>query len=155
VSAFFLDSSAVAKRYLAETGTAWIIALTDPVARHTIFLAEFTYVEVAAALAARHRAPGGITRQERDTAVTLLLRHCQTEYRLNVVDRRVLDRAVRLTQRHRLRGYDAVQLATALATSESLLAAGFPALTFVAADADLILATRAEGLPADDPNLHP
>ncbi len=60
-----------------------------------------------------------------------------------------------LTQRHRLRGYDAVQLATGLAVNEVLVAAGLPGLTFVAADADLVAAARVEGLLADDPNFHP
>ena len=55
----------------------------------------------------------------------------------------------------RLRGYEPVQLATALAAESSLVAAGLPGLTFVAADADLVAAARAERLGADDPNLHP
>jgi hypothetical protein len=67
----------------------------------------------------------------------------------------VVEQAVQLTQRHRLRGYDAVQLATALDANATLVAAGLPALTFVAADDDLLAAARAEGLDADNPNLHP
>ena len=112
-------------------------------------------MEVAAALAARHRAPGGITRRERDRAVRLLTTHSILEYRLIPTSRAILEQAVDLTQRHRLRGYDAVQLATVLAAESSLIAARLPGLTFVAADADLVAAARAEGLGADDPNLHP
>lgn len=107
MSDFYLDSSAVAKRYLREVGTAWVRALTDPAAGNTITLSTITRAEVAAALAARHRA-GDISRRERDDAVDLLL-----------------------------------------------AAAGLPGLTFVAPDADLVAAARAEGLSADDPNLHP
>ena len=155
MSDFYLESSAVAKRYLTETGTAWIRTLTDPISGNRIRTAEITRVEVAAALAARHRAPGGITRRERDRAVRLLTTHSILEYRLIPTSRAILDRAVDLTQRHRLRGYDAVQLATALAAESSLVAAGLPGLTFVTADADLVAAARAERLGADDPNLHP
>lgn len=72
MSRFYLDSSAVAKRYLPEIVSAWIRTLTDPAMGNTIIMAEITQVEVAAALAARHRAPGGISRQERDGAVRLL-----------------------------------------------------------------------------------
>ncbi len=150
---YYFDSSAIAKRYLIEAGTAWIGGLTDPTSGDTLWLAELTQVEVAAALAARHRA-GAISRQERDDAVDLLLRHCQTEYRLIATSPVILDRAVTLTQRHRLRGYDAAQLATALATDDTLRAAGLAGLTFVAADADLVATARAAGLPADDPNRH-
>ncbi len=129
--------------------------MTDPAAGNTISSAEITRVEVAAAFAARHRAPGGITRRERDGAVRLQSLHCTAEYRLVAANQSILDRAVDLTQRHRLRGYDAVQLATALAVEASLRAAGLPGLTFVAADHDRILAARAEGLAAGNPNLHP
>jgi predicted nucleic acid-binding protein len=69
VSHFYLDASAVVKRYSPETGTAWVKALTDPIARHTIVLGEITLAEVAAAIAAKHRAPGGITLDERDNAI--------------------------------------------------------------------------------------
>ena len=155
MSDYYLDSSALVKRYLPEIGTAWVRALTDPATGNTISSAEITRVEVAAAFSARHRAPGGITRRERDGAVRLLSRHCTAEYRLVAANQRILDRAVDLTQRHRLRGYDAVQLATALAVEVSLRAARLPGLTFVAADIDLVAAARAEGLSADDPNLHP
>ena len=52
-----------------------------------------------------------------------------------------------LTQQHRLRAYDAVQLATAIAA-----AAVLPGLAFVAADNDLLDAAQAEGLTAENPN---
>ena len=44
---------------------------------------------------------------------------------------------------------------TALLAHEQYLAAGLPVLTFVSADADLLVAARAEGLSAENPNDHP
>jgi hypothetical protein len=79
VTHFYLDASAVVKRYLPEIGTTWIRGLTDPAAGHIIVLGDITLVEVAAAIAAKHRASGGISRQERDDALTLFLHHYQTE----------------------------------------------------------------------------
>jgi hypothetical protein len=155
VSVFYLDTSALVKRYIAEIGSAWVSALSDPAAGHTIITAEITQVEAAAAIAARHRAPGGITLQERDDAVDLLAVHCTTEYRLVGTNPVILDRAIQLTQNYWLRGYDAVQLATALIVNDQYVAAGLLGLTFVTADDDLIVAARAEGLTADNPNLHP
>jgi len=67
----------------------------------------------------------------------------------------MIDQAMLLTQNHRLRGYDAVQLATALDVQATTLAAGLPGLTFLAADDDLITAAHAEGLPSDNPRAHP
>lgn len=123
MSHFYLDTSAVVKRYRPEPGSAWVEALTASTPGHTIILSEITLVEVAAALAAKHRAPGGITQKERDDAVALFLSHCQAEYELVAVSRTIIDRAVILTQNYRLRGYDAMQLATALAANEALTAA--------------------------------
>ncbi len=105
MSHVYLDSSALVKRYLSETGSAWIGILTDPTAGDTIVLAEMTQVEVAAALASRHRA-GGISRRERDDMVNLLAKHCQTEYTLIATNRLILHGAIDLALRHRLRGYD-------------------------------------------------
>jgi predicted nucleic acid-binding protein len=155
MSQFFLDSSALAKRYLTEMGSRWIRKLVDPKSTNTISIAELTQVEVAAALAARHRAPGGISQRLRDGAVNLLAQHCKVEYKLVAITRTGLDRAVGLTQNYRLRGYDAIQLATALELNAALHAAGLSALTFVAADHDLIAAAHAEGLAADTPNNYP
>jgi uncharacterized protein len=56
LSDYFLDASALVKRYSTETGSNWITQLTDPAAQNTILIAEITVVEVAAALAAKHRA---------------------------------------------------------------------------------------------------
>jgi uncharacterized protein len=65
----------------------------------------------------------------------------------------IVDRAILLTQSHRLRGYDAVQLATALSVQQILQISGL-SLTFVASDQDLLHAAQAEGLASDDPLQH-
>ncbi len=64
MSIFYLDASAVVKRYSPEPGSGWVKLLTASEAEHTVILSEITLAEVAAALAAKHRAPGGITRVE-------------------------------------------------------------------------------------------
>lgn len=155
MNVLFCDSSALVKRYLHETGSAWIAGLLDPSSAYTVLVAEITRVEVAAALASRQRASNGISLQDRDRLFKLLVRHSTDEYGAVPISVAVVDRAMLLTQRHRLRGYDAVQLAAALLANEPLVAAGLAALTFVAADDDLVAAARAEGLTAENPNQHP
>ncbi len=71
------------------------------------------------------------------------------------VSRVVIDRAVLLTQNYSLRGYDAVQLASALEADAVFRAAGLARLTFVASDADLLAAAGPEGLTVDNSLLHP
>lgn len=155
MTTYFLDTSAVVKRYLVEIGSPWVIHLTNSAVGNTIIIGEITRVEAAAAIAARQRASGGISLQSRDRSVDFLLWHCDHEYRNVVLTPATLSKAVALTQRRRLRGYDAVQLAMALLTNEQLVSAGLAALIFITADADLIAAAQAEGLLAENPNQHP
>jgi predicted nucleic acid-binding protein len=61
VTEYYLDASALVKHYADEAGSVWIRQITDREAEHIIMVAEITLAEVAAALAAKHRAPGGIT----------------------------------------------------------------------------------------------
>src|SRR5208283_1178044 len=51
-----LDSSAVVKRYVQESGTGWIQGLAHPRAGNLTYLACITAVEVCAAIARRRRA---------------------------------------------------------------------------------------------------
>jgi predicted nucleic acid-binding protein len=154
VTAYYLDASAVVKRYADEPGSTWIRSITDAQTQHTILLAEITLAEVAAALAAKHRASGGITQEQRDRILSRFLQDCEEHYLLLPVDRPVIDHAVELTQRHRLRGYDAVQLATALVASQTLQSQLLPPLVCVAADGDLLAAATMELLPIENPLIY-
>ena len=82
MSNYFLDSSALIKRYLSEKGSKYVMKLTASSRQQTVLVAEITQVEVAAALAARYRAPKGISLTERDGAVNLSARHFRYEYQL-------------------------------------------------------------------------
>lgn len=155
MSHFYFDASALVKCYLREIGSTWVRSLIEPSVGHVIVVAAITRVEVAAAFAARHRMPGGISRTHRDNALNLLLAHHNTHYQIAPFDNTMLSRAVNLTQSYRLRGYDAIQLATALTTHQLLLTSGLTGLTFIAADNDLLTAAMSEGLVTDNPNHHP
>jgi predicted nucleic acid-binding protein len=81
--------------------------------------------------------------------------HCATLYRIVPTQPRIIDLAVELIQRHPLRAYDAVQLASASIVNQSLMAYGLPPLIFVTANDRLIAATRSEAVTAENSNLHP
>ena len=157
MSDYYLDASALAKRYVSEPGSAWVLHIADPTAGHTILLSEITLAEVAAALAAKQRAPKGLTVEERNRALSRFLQECDEHYLLLKVDRSVIDLAVEFIQRHVLRGYDAVQLAAAWLANGDFLAAGRTPLIFVASDQDLLTAAQEEHLiiqnPLDYPDL--
>lgn len=151
----YLDASALVKRYADESGSTWIRQITDTAAQHTILLAEITLAEVAAALAAKQQAPGGITQEQRERVLSRFLQDCAEHFVLLPIDRLVIDRAVELTQRHRLRGYDAVQLATALVATETLQTQNLASPIFIAADGDLLAAAAAKHLSVENPLVHP
>ena len=52
---YFADSSALAKRYVAEVGTVWLRSLLDPATGAVVVIARITAVELIAALTRRER----------------------------------------------------------------------------------------------------
>ncbi|MEP7199721.1 MAG: type II toxin-antitoxin system VapC family toxin [Chloroflexota bacterium] len=147
---YFLDSSAIAKRYMIEPGSNWVEALcrNDD---NTIILAEITIAEVASTFARASRGRR-ITEAQRVEYLDLFTRDCDHVYQLFPVHRFHINRAVALAQRYYLRGYDAVQLACALRANELLNERELPPLVFVSADRDLIVAAAQETLAAENPN---
>ena len=63
--------------------------------------------------------------------------------------------AMLAARKHRLRAYDAVQLAVAIDVHRRQQAAGLGAVTLISADQALNDAALAEGLAVDDPRSHP
>lgn len=55
MSAYFFDSSGLAKRYLIEPGSTWVIRIFKPSAKNTIFVARIAGVEVVSAIARRRK----------------------------------------------------------------------------------------------------
>ncbi|MBI2298263.1 MAG: type II toxin-antitoxin system VapC family toxin [Armatimonadetes bacterium] len=154
MSTYFIDTSALVKRYLTEPGTSFVEKVADPAAANILHVSALTRVEAAAACAGRYRAGQGFTLQARDAAVARMLQDFASHYEVVATSAAILSHAVALTQLHRLRGYDAVQLATALRVQATLPAELQP-LTFLSADDDLLSAAQAEGLLTDNPNHHP
>lgn len=151
MTTYYLDASALVKRYASEAGSDWVLTITESTADHTIVFSEISLAEVAAALAAKQRAPQGLTVGERDRALSRFLQDCAEHFLLLQIERGIIDRAVDLTQSHRLRGYDAVHLSTALVANDDLVEQEHSPLVFVASDDDLLAAAQAEGLEVNNP----
>jgi uncharacterized protein len=150
---YHLDSSALLKRYIREDGSEYVNQIvSDP--DNALFAAEITLAEVAAVIAAKHRAPGGISDRLRESLLSKFLRESAELLFLIATERSYIDHAVQLSQQHRLRGYDAVQLAVALSV-QHLMQIPLLSLTFVASDQDLLDAAQTEGLLIDNPMQHP
>jgi predicted nucleic acid-binding protein len=55
MAVYFLDSSALVKRYVNETGSAWVLGLYTPMPGNEFFVAATTGVEIVAAITRRAR----------------------------------------------------------------------------------------------------
>jgi uncharacterized protein len=53
--AYFFDTSALVKRYVNETGSAWVDDLTDVAAGNDIYILRMTEIEVTSAVTRRRR----------------------------------------------------------------------------------------------------
>ncbi len=153
VTAFFVDSSALVKRYVLETGTAWVRGLTRQSPSRLIYIAHITAVEVTCAVA-RRRKGKTLTPPRASSILRRFRQHLAARYIVIEVTPDLLDEAMRLGNAHALRAYDAVQLAVALEVNRSHQADGFGPVTFISADQALNDAT-AEGLTVEDPRSHP
>src|SRR6516165_11105639 len=153
VAVYFLESSAVVKRYAQETGSAWIALLNDPQAGHHLSLARITAVEVVAAVARRQRG-GAFAATEAAAALADFADDLAHHYRQVDNTVRLSTQAIALAQTSALRGYDAIQLAAVLTVHVAREAQGLPRLTLVSADHERNAAAVAEGVLVDDPNRH-
>ncbi len=149
MAAYFLDTSAVVKRYVLETGTSWVQPLTDPSAGHFLFVARVTDVEMTAAIARRRRL-GSLTPAQAGQALAAFRQNLAQQYRIVEITIPLMRQASHLADRHVLRAYDAMQLAAALEIHDAN-----PTLTLLSADAELNAAAIAEGVMVDNPNSHP
>ena len=150
---YFLDTSAVVKRYAPERGSRWIKGLIEN-PENSVTIVQICIVEVAAALARKVRT-GEISRDSCQKALTRFLADMDTgDYEIAKLDDEVVSFAVGLTQRHPLRGYDAVHLAAAFVLNRALVEVGLSPLTFVAADDALCKAAEKEKIAVENPNQH-
>lgn len=151
---YFADTSALAKRYISEAGSAWVRGALDPAAGAQTFIVRIAAVELIAAVTRRERA-GSISLADAITARTTFERDLDSEYQVVEVTVALVRRAMNLAAAHGMRGYDAVHLAAALEVNEALVASASPAPVLISADVELNAAAVAEGLVVEDPNAHP
>jgi predicted nucleic acid-binding protein len=149
----FLDSSAVAKRYITEQGSNWVRAALDPANENQIHVSLLAGVEVIAAIT-RRRREGSLDADAASAAIRELRDDFEFLYQHVAVNELVIERAMELAEKHGLRGYDAVQLAAGMTLNDRCLTVGL-GIAFVCADIALNVAATAEGLQVENPNLQP
>jgi predicted nucleic acid-binding protein len=136
----YFDTSALIKRFVNEKGSPFVQSL---VKRDGILAtATVAYAEIFAGLTRKHRE-GNMSRPQ----YNLTCRQFESDWRAYLrveLQEHILLLARDLIQRHPLRGFDAVHLASAV----SLQSALSEEITFAAADERLLRAAEQENLSA-------
>ncbi|MGO8899955.1 MAG: type II toxin-antitoxin system VapC family toxin [Isosphaeraceae bacterium] len=94
-SSYFVDSSALVKRYVQETGTSWVRGITRSSPSTVIYIARITAVEVTCAVARRRK--GKTLKPRRASSILHRFRqHLAGRYIVIEVTPALLDDAMRL-----------------------------------------------------------
>jgi predicted nucleic acid-binding protein len=153
VSRYYLDASALVKRYVDESGSDWLRSTLVVAPPPLLFTSRMTIVEVTSAFARRARE-GSLTPDEFAAACDAFRGDCLNEYQIMPPTMAIVDLACGLLEQHALRAYDVLHLASALGAQQFLAAQDYPSLTFLSADDRLNNAATAEGLAVDNPHHH-
>ena len=148
---YFFDTNSVAKYYATEKGSLWVRRIVEEEANTKVITA-ITQPELAAALSRMQRLGyfgkthlhRSFTRFRSDVRRKLFVSH--------PLDEATLRFASDLALKHPLRGYDAVQVATALLAQQAMF--GFP-IIFVTSDKQVLAVAKNEGLIIENPENHP
>lgn len=148
---YYLDTSALSKRYVKEVGSEWVREITESQSGNLLLTARVTMIEFYSALARRARE-GSVGLSVVDVTIRAFKVHSATSYNFVELDMAVVDVAQRLLQEHMLRAYDAVQLASSLVANNVLVENELSPLVFVSADERLNRVAAAKDLDVVNPN---
>jgi predicted nucleic acid-binding protein len=151
VNNYYLDASALVKRYVDEAGSDWVRQIAAPGRDSGVFVSQMVILEVISAFARRMRE-GSLAPLEFATVRDALWADCFRDYSIIPVSQSLIELACALLEKHPLRAYDATHLATALHVQQFLDVQAYPSLKFVSADDRLNVAAEREGLAVGNPN---
>lgn len=149
VTTLFFDTSALLKRYIDESGSTRIRALTQT-SPGPMVISAITRVEIACALARRERE-GAFSSAVRDRLWQAFQYDTAHRFRFIRIGVETLAAAEQLAFRHSLRAYDVVQLASAQITAHRVRKAGGRGVIFLSADTRLLGFAQLEGFGVLNP----
>lgn len=149
---YYFDASALVKYYVVEPGSQWVKAVIDrpPTVIATSWV---TGAEVPAALTKKWRQKE-IGRQQLRVTRRAFEQHWLSRYVRLDVGPPAVAKARALIYQYPLRGYDAIQLASAWLFDQACQKRGLGPIVFVVADRRLVTTATQIGLMTEDPNTH-
>lgn len=154
--AYFLDTSALLKRYVSEAGSKWTTTICQPSTGNVVVISQATLTEAVASFCRKAREQDlhqRISEAERDRIITKFRADAKRQYNVVRVTSSIYTQAGDLCRTSKLRAYDAIQLACALKI-RTTLAPLSTTLLFVSADIELLNVARTLGLETENPNTH-
>jgi predicted nucleic acid-binding protein len=148
MAVYFVDSSALVKRYRFEAGServAKLLGVTD-----SLIVARLTQVEITSAIVRRGRA-NGLTDIHAGTAIATFERDLRVFFDIVELDAPVFALAIEMARKHGLRAADAIQLACAILARADAAGQDF---NIVSSDLELNAAAEDEGMSVVDPMRH-
>ena len=151
MSVYFVDTSALARRYLPDTGAKWVRSWIEPTAGHVIVISQLTEIEFVTLLT-QHQHAGSLTPTDVKTLMDHFATHVAKQYLSIMLDTTVITQAQQLAFKYpALTGQAVLQLASALQARKIL---GDQAI-FISDQKDLLEAASAEGFLTESPLNHP
>jgi hypothetical protein len=148
---YFVDSSALAKRYLNEIGSQWVKNWFLQSPSIAVVISELTILELSMTFACR-QFEGSITLTEFQQLEKLLTSQVRNDYEVVRLQSRIINDARSLVGKHHpFRTLDAIQLGSAITAQKAIP----KPITFISADQKLLAKAASEGFTIDDPNSHP
>ena len=145
---YYLETSALVKKYRTEKGTEVVAELFQHKQRSDVVVTSyFTVVEITS-VATRLLRAGALTNRAYQVIMGNLSRDMREAVRLHPVSDSVLSEAISLTQNHALRAPDAIHVATALDVRAGVSVNPF---YFLGSDSRLNTVCRSSGLVVLDP----
>ena len=151
---YYAVSGVLVKRHVNEVGSVWFRMIADPATVNAIITSGASIIEVNTAFNPPARE-AGVSKLAYTQIAADFASICGVKYQIVELTILVAGRVRVLLERHALRAYVAIQLASALVTSEALQTTSLSALTFLAPGGRLLIAAQAEGLAIDNPSTYP
>ena len=148
MAVFYLDTSALVKRYRKERGTEVIVELLEnPGGDDRFYISFLSILELTSGV--MRLVTGGELREGTAKEILARFRYDIREiFRVWPLDQDVVGRAVSVVEEHNLRSADAIHLATALSIHDAAPAAQ---LLLVSSDRELLQATLHSSISSLDP----
>jgi uncharacterized protein len=148
LSLYYLETSALVKLYVYESGTERLVRLAASDTGHRFAILSLAQVEFRAAIRGQQRR-GAVSKSDADALIDSFRQHAEGRFIVQPFTDALLDVASVLIDGYPLRGFDAMQLAGYLMLRST---SGAEEPIFVCADKALLLAARNEGCPILDPS---